>query len=213
MKYCLWAFLLVMGLGASAQSDSLKKGGFKKELLFTGGSVQASFGSGFTLLGASPVLGYSINRFIDAGIALNYTYASQRTQFRGEKIRQSVYGGGVFTRLFPVRFLFAQGQIEHNFIRQKYIVSGSPDTKYKAAATSYLVGAGYTTGRMAGNTNAYGYISLSVDLGNDPDSPYKDNQGNRTPIIRAGVNIPLFQGGRTFQDVNDYYQPRRRNNW
>lgn len=184
---------------AHAQEDSLK-GKFRKELIFSGGSVQMGFGSGFTLLGASPMIGYSINRFVDAGLVFNYTYSSQRQNNQGEKIRQSIAGGGVFTRLFPVRFLFLQGQVEQNFITQRIIVPGFDDQKSTANATSYLVGAGYTTGRIPGNINAYGYFSVLVDLGNDRASPYIDADGSKFPIIRAGINIPLFQQRNGFND-------------
>lgn len=200
MKKVVAALCLILFFGAAqAQEDSLK-GKFRKDLIFTGGSVQAGFANGFTLLGASPVIGYSVNRFIDAGLVFNYTYSSQRQNNQGEKIRQSIVGGGVFTRLFPVRFLFLQGQVEQNFITQKIIVPGFENQKLTANATSYLVGAGYTTGRIPGNLSMYGYLSVLVDLGNDLASPYIDADGSKLPIIRAGVNIPLFQRRNGFND-------------
>ena len=69
-----------MVLSAQAQNDKKdeeeKTGGFKKENLFTGGGVTLSFSNYTTVLGASPVFGYSINRFIDAGVLFNYNYLS-----------------------------------------------------------------------------------------------------------------------------------------
>lgn len=183
------------------EPEDERRGVFKKELLFAAGSVQLGFANGFTLLGASPMVGYSINRFVDAGVVVNYIYSSQRITNQGEKVRQSIYGGGVFARVFPVRFLFLQGQIEQNFISQRRIIPGFDDVRLNLNATSYLVGAGYTTGRIPGNLNMYGYFSVLVDLGNDLASPYIDADGSKLPVIRAGINVPLFQ--RRNENFND----------
>src|SRR5436190_21933911 len=96
---------------AMAQDDEPAEKGFKKENLFTGGSVTVSFFNGQTLLGANPIFGYKIANWIDAGLAFNYVYSSTRGYNEpNDKLRQTVYGPGVFTRLYPISFLFAQGQ-------------------------------------------------------------------------------------------------------
>lgn len=190
-------FLLSMAQGIQAQEDSTgERRGFKKENLFAGGSVSLSFGNRSFQVGVNPMLGYSLTRWADAGIVVNYIYTSYKDYYTfDDKARQSLYGGGVFTRIFPVRFLFAQGQIEHNFIRFKYIPSnGGQSEVANESATSLLVGAGYTTGRNPGSGGAYGYLSVLWDVMDDEFSPYTDNEGRKLPIIRAGINVPLFQG-------------------
>ncbi len=189
-----------------AQDDEEK--GFKKENLFTGGSVTVSFFNGQTVLGANPIFGYKLANWVDAGLAFNIVYAGARdyNEFN-DKIRQTVYGPGVFTRLYPIPFLFAQAQFEHNFSTLKYIAApGSVyyvDDKIKTGANSLLLGAGFAQGREAGSNSFY-YISLLFDVLKNINSPYvnvnynPDNPGQRritmTPIIRAGFNIALFQG-------------------
>ena len=104
------------------EEEEVKKG-FNKENLFTGGTVSLGFYNNTFLIGASPVFGYSLTNWLDAGIVVNYNYSSYR-DYNGvlnAKLRQNVFGGGGFIKLYPVRFLFAQAQIEHNFIRQKYM--------------------------------------------------------------------------------------------
>src|ERR1700750_410314 len=99
-------------------------------------------------------------------------------------------------RLYPFRFLFLQGQAEHNFTNQKYTDDIGNTTKFKAEANSLLLGGGLVEGRQPGS-NTFFYISILVDVIKDPNSPYVDNvyDGNRLirtdmiPIIRAGVNI------------------------
>ena len=181
------------------EEETEEKKGFKKEKLFTGGSISLSFSNQSFLIGGSPVLGYNLTRWADLGIVLNYTYTSYRDyQYYNDKLRQSVYGGGVFTRLFPVRFLFVQGQVEHNWIRLKYIPApntGMLSEVRQVSGNSVLVGGGYTTGRDPAGGSAFGYLAVLFDISDNENSPYTDNAGRALPIIRAGINIPLFQGG------------------
>lgn len=71
--------------------------------------------------------------------------------------------------------------------------SGYNDEVQNFSANSLLVGGGYTTGRDPYSKSMYGYLAILFDVANDINSPYKN--GSRTvPIIRAGINVPLFQG-------------------
>jgi hypothetical protein len=201
-KAVIFLALISSFYAANAQDEEKrgneKKGGFKKENLFVGGDVALGFSNISTTLGASPYFGYSINKYIDVAASFNFTYTSQRDYpAYGDKIRQTIYGPGAFARIYPLKFLFAQAQFEHNFVRQKYFPgSNSP---YAADLThvdanSLLVGAGYAGGRDEDNKNFY-YISISWDLIRNENSPYVDGLGRAVPIIKAGYNIALFQGG------------------
>ncbi|HEV8285149.1 MAG TPA: hypothetical protein VGQ09_12615 [Chitinophagaceae bacterium] len=199
----LLTVLVALTLQLSAQDENeQKEKGFKKENLFTGGSITASFFTGGTILGASPMFGYQLANWVDAGILFNYTYQGRRDYiYFDDKLRQHVLGPGVFTRLYPARFLFVQGQFEHNFTNLTYTDPSNFKTKTKDDANSFLVGAGIAEGRQRGS-NSFFYLSILFDVLKNPNSPYVNNvyDGNvlvRTdivPIIRAGVNIGLFQG-------------------
>ena len=168
--------------------------GFRKDYLFTGGNINLSFFSGVTVLGASPQLGYSVAKWLDAGVLFGYTYSSERDVYTNDKFRQTIIGPGAFARLFPVNFLFLSLQFEHNFITQKYLPAGGGNTfTKKVDANSLLVGAGYTSGRNFRNSPYY-YFSVSVDVINNKNSPYTDRLNNLLPVVVAGFNIPLFQG-------------------
>ena len=201
MRKYLTFFLcaLVLGKILFAQDENEDEGprmGFHKENLFTGGNIALSFFNGAFLVGANPVFGCSLTKWLDVGIVGNYTYTSYNSYYSlNDKYRESIYGGGLFTRLFPIKFLFAQAQVEHNWIRSKYMyASGAPDYIIKTSGNSILVGGGYTTGRDPDNKSVYGYLAVLFDVGNDANSPYKDGYGRTIPIIRAGLNVPLFQG-------------------
>lgn len=190
-------------------SSGEEAGGFKKENLFTGGGVTLSFSSNGSVLGASPVLGYSITQWMDAGIVVNFIYNSVRHvtyyspstgsyYYSDDKLRQTTYGPGAFVKLYPFKSIFIQGQYEHNFVRQKLIYdNGDPSAKIKSDAASILVGGGFCSGRV-GPRSLFYYVSILFDVNKDAQSPYveetRNGNINMLPIIRAGLQVPLFQG-------------------
>ena len=207
--FLLWMGMVISSTLLFAQEEEpdeeMENKGFKKENLFTGGSVTVSFFNQQTVLGANPIFGYKLADWVDAGLAFNFLYNGARDYARfDDKIRQTVYGPGVFVRIYPVKFLFAQGQLEHNFSTIKYIYpGGSPTEKLNADATSLLIGGGFAQGREKGSTTFY-YISVLFDVLKNINSPYVNvsyNPNNPSeqrvdvvPIIRAGINVGLFQG-------------------
>ncbi len=198
-KFVLTLFVLALttpSLFAQNEKEEEEKG-FKKENLFTGGSVSLAFYNNTFLIGASPVFGYSIAKWMDAGIVVNYSYTAYRDYdfIYNDKLRQKVYGGGAFVKFYPVRFLFAQAQLEHNFINQKYIPNFGITQTYKIDASSILVGGGYTTGRYGPGGDMFYYLAVLFDVSGNRNSPYTDAYGRAIPIIRGGIQIPLFQGG------------------
>lgn len=214
MKKAILILLLPISFYAKAQSnedhkDDQKdeKGGFKKEKLFTGGSANVGFSTYYTSLGIAPQLGYSLTNWADAGITLNVNYTSQRDyNFYGDKLRQTVYGPGAFVRLFPVNFLFGTAQYEFNMIHLNYIPAGNSGyspAKNNINASSLLVGGGYAGGRYKGS-NTYYFLSVTWDILGDKNSPYVDGLGRSIPVIRAGYNIGLFQGGNRKRGSNYY---------
>jgi hypothetical protein len=195
---CLLVTLFTSPALAQKGGDEEERKGFKKENLFTGGSISLAFYNNTFLIGGSPVFGYSVANWLDAGIVINYNYTSYRdyNNVFNDKLRQSVYGGGAFLKLYPVKFLFVQGQAEHNIIKQKYIraVDGYTETA-KSNANSYLIGGGYCTGREGKGGQPFYYLSILFDVSGNTNSPYTDASGRAIPLIKGGFQIPLFQGG------------------
>lgn len=201
---CILSLTIQTGFSQDKEKEE-EKGGFKKENLFTGGSVTVSFFNRQTVLGANPIFGYKIADFVDAGLSFNVQYASARDNYLfNDRIKQTTYGPGVFMRIYPVNILFLQGQFEQNFIRAKYIYpGGSPVEKQNESVSSLLIGGGLAQGREKGGTTFY-YISVLFDVLKNKNSPYTrvsvnpDNPSQTrvdiVPIIKAGINIGLFQG-------------------
>lgn len=190
------------------REESAKTGGFKLDHLFTGGGIDLSFSSYNFLVGASPVIGYSINKWVDVGIGLNFSYASQKEYIdygydvvaTGNKYRQTDIAPLAFARFYPLKFLFIQAQGEQHIISQKYI-SAAPTIKGRFDATSLLLGAGYASGRQDVGDFFY-YVSLSVDVLKNKNSPYvqraQNGDVNILPILKAGIQVPLFQGKKRY---------------
>lgn len=139
-----------------------------------------------------PEIGYSIAQWLDAGIALNINYYSERADpyFNGNiRFRNLNYGGGPFIRIYPIHFLFLQTQFEANQIKvnQKDFNTGySYENTY--SSTSLIAGIGYTQ-RIVGQSSFY--TMIGIDLLDDINSPYRDYNGSVIPIIRAGFDFYL----------------------
>jgi hypothetical protein len=191
MKKTVAVIFLFCNVFCFGQDEDSKKG-LDPTDFFTGGSV--SFGLGFGnynktfLAGINPHFGYTIAKWIDAGVAVNFQYYTARDIY-DDKYRSTTYGPGVFTRIYPVRFLFVQAQPEYNFIKQKYIPVAGSSVKDNLRVTSLLLGAGYTSSRS--DKNSFTYLSILFDVLKDPYSPYIDGLGRMMPVVRAGINIGL----------------------
>jgi len=189
----------VISIHTKAQGGEEKEKVPFKQNLFTGGSISLAFYSNTFLVGGSPVLGYSITNWADLGIVINYNYTVYRDyQFFDDRLKQNNFGGGPFVKLYPLRFIFVQAQYEYNFLKVKYIPppnSGLLGETDELEAPSFLIGGGYTTGRMGRGGAPHYYLAILFDILHEPGSPYTDAYGRTIPIIRGGVQIPLFQGG------------------
>jgi hypothetical protein len=177
--------------------DGSGETGFKKENLFVGGGLSLGF-SGYDFnVGVTPEIGYSLNKYLDAGVVVNINYYSERADPQlyyndNTRYRSFNYGAGVFARFWPVRFLFLQVQPEYNIIEYntKYIPTGETATAQTQAA-SFLLGVGYGQ-RFIGQSSYF--LSISFDALNNPGSPYRDPySGVALPVIKAGFDFYLHK--------------------
>ena len=200
MKKGMLALLLIcvcsMAFAQENEETDEKEKFFKKENLFTGGNLTLSFGRQYTALGIGPYFGYSLNKYVDVAATVNVNYNSQRDNiYLDDRFRQTTIGPGAFARIYPLRFVFAQVQYEHNFIKQKYIYPSTfvdPSEIKKVDLNSVLIGAGYAGGRDKYNKSFF-YFSVMWDVSRLQNSPYTDNLNRAVPIIRAGYHFALFQ--------------------
>ena len=182
-------FGLVTVTAFGQREEEEEKGGWKTNHLFIGSGLNLGFSNGF-IIGLNPEIGYSINRFIDAGIATNLTYVTQRSPFANLSSRYLALGGGPFVRIWPARMIFIGGQYEYNAITYKEVESGVTTYKEKTSAGSMLVGLGYGN-RVIGQSQFF--TSIMIDALNNPNSPYRDQYGRVLPVFRTGFIFYLGQ--------------------
>jgi hypothetical protein len=185
--------LLLTTLVSFAQNEAgveENKGKFKTENMFIGTGLNLGIADRSFNVGLNPEIGYSVTRWLDAGVALNLNYFSQNaSNYSSIRYRNFNYGGGVFARVWPVNFLYVQVQPEYNWVSssQKDVISGQSGS-FNYHAESLLVGIGYGS-RMIGSH--YSYFTLMIDVLQNYNSPYRDQYNDPLPVFRAGFNFYL----------------------
>lgn len=167
--------------------------GFRKQNLFIGGSLGLGFAADQFSVGVNPEIGYSLNRWLDAGAVVNFTYNSISADPSGYynpdvSEKEFIYGGGLFARAYVLPFLFLTAQPEINWTHdtQKYEASGGATYVLNVNAPSLLVGIGY--GRRTIGEGTF-YFALMFDVGGNTNSPYNDVYGHPLPVVRAGFDL------------------------
>lgn len=189
-KIILSVILSVLTVSFIQAQEDEEKGGWKPDHLFIGSGINLGFSNGF-IIGLNPEVGYSITRFLDAGIATNITYVTQRSQVANVSARYLAIGAGPFVRIWPVRMLFLGAQFEYNAITYREVENGTTVYKEKASAPSLLAGLGYGN-RIIGQSQFY--TSIMVDVLKDVNSPYRDQFGRVLPVFRTGFLFYLGAG-------------------
>ncbi len=190
MLFCIAILLMVTRGFAQQNEEDEQKGTFKKENIFLGTSLNLGLANRSFNVGLNPEIGYSITKWLDGGVSLNFNYFSQNaSEFSNIRFRNFNYGGGPFLRVWPLSFLHFQIQPEYNWISssQKNVLNGQTGS-YNYNAGSLLVGVGYGT-RLIGSQ--YSYVTLMIDVLQNINSPYRDQFNDPLPVFRAGFGMYL----------------------
>jgi hypothetical protein len=168
--------------------------GFKKSHIFIGGSLNVGFSGYDFSVGGAPEIGYSFNKWFDAGVLVNVNYTSERADpYYNGNIRTRVfnYGTGAFARFYPLPFLFVIAEPEYNWTTYNYknMTTGENLASTTQQASSLLLGIGYGQ-RFVGHSNFY--IAIMFDALSNPGSPYRDPYNYAAlPVIKAGFDFYL----------------------
>ncbi|PWV47514.1 hypothetical protein [Chitinophaga sp. S165] len=191
MKRLLLCFLLLMAVqlvhAQYYKTDTSSRKGFDASRLILGGSLGLAFGD-YTNINISPLVGYRISQLFAAGLAINAQYGSER--FRdyygntGQRNQYSIFGGGVWGRVYPLDFLFIHVQPEYNHVSLKstyYDTDPKTIVKDSYGVSSLLMGGGYT--QPIGGRAAFSIMAL-YDVLQDSRSPYQNGL-----ILRVGASL------------------------
>ena len=171
-------------------SDEEPATGFAKQNLFVGGSLGLGFSSFEFSVGVNPEIGYSLNKWLDAGVLGNFTYNSitaDPNYNNNFSSKEFIYGGGVFARAWFLPFLFVTVQPENNWtsITQQDKTYGRT-YRLNVSAPSVLAGMGYGSHNVGQGSF---YIAVMVDFLRNINSPYNDVYGHPLPVLRAGFDV------------------------
>jgi len=190
-KYMLFLLLFQLNTALFAQMrNDYNESGFSQSNKYFGTGLNLGVSGRSFNIGLNPELGYSVSRWLDAGFAVNFNYYSQNaSEFSNIRFQNINYGAGVFARIWPVNFIFFQVQPEYNWISssQKNVTTQQTN-RFNYSAESILVGIGYGT-RMVGSRLSY--VSLLIDVLQNPNSPYRDAYNDPLPVFRAGFGVYL----------------------
>ncbi|MFY0254684.1 hypothetical protein ACDQ55_12095 [Chitinophaga sp. 30R24] len=184
-------FFLVTVQLAHAQfykTDTMSHKGWDPSRLVVGGSLGMVFGD-YTNVDVSPLVGYRFSQYIAAGININAQYGQFRSRdYFGNTLQRdkyTIFGGGVWGRVYPLPMLFVHVQPEYNFISQSSTLYDNSGNKqiYKTdyAVPSLLLGAGYS--QSVGGRVGLGF-SILYDVLQDDRSPYRNSL-----IYRVGAGL------------------------
>jgi hypothetical protein len=178
-------------------TDDNSSFGFNKNSMFVGGSLNVGFSSYTFNIGGAPEVGWTLARWLDAGVLVNINYSSERADPNliynyDTRYRSFNYGVGVFGRAYVLPFLFLAAQPEFNWIdyNTTYMGPGGGSQSLNTSATSLLLGIGYGQ-RIIGQGSFY--ISLMFDALSNTYSPYRDFNGAAIPVIKAGFDFYLHK--------------------
>ena len=149
---------------------------------FFGGGAVLGFSSGSGAIGVSPMVGYKLNNYVDAGMGVNLIY-----HYNNYYTRNRAFNVGLmpFVRAFPINNFFAQLQFEQGWINGSHL-SGGTKTKYNYDYQALIGSVGYAN-RVNGRVGFF--MSVGIDLLKHPNSPYRYSDGTIMPVISTGVNF------------------------
>lgn len=137
-----------------------------KERLFVGGNFGLSVGTVTSIL-IAPTLGYNISPKFTTGLGPIYQYYKDN-RFPGSG--NSIYGGSVFGRYYPLDMIFIQTEFQVlNLEELRYPID---QIRQRVTVPVLFVGGGYTQRTSNGSGL---YFGLLYDLIGDINSPYPNN--------------------------------------
>jgi|688.fasta_scaffold1001461_1 hypothetical protein len=194
MKKGIWIFIWIFSgvTNLSAQIETTEKPiGFDRSRVFIGTSLNLGLSNRFFNLGLNPQIGYSLNNWIDVGVAVNLNYYSQSaSDFDPFKYKNFNYGGGAFLRVWPINFLHLQIQPEYNWISSSQTDAFTGQSyRLKFQAPSLLAGIGYGSREIGSRLS---HFTIMIDLNQAVNSPYRNGiAGDPQPIFRGGFGFYL----------------------
>lgn len=142
--------------------------GFDINKLTLGGNFGLQFGD-YTTINIAPQVGYSFNKYVNAGAGLSYTYYRYKYDFNSADLinTRSYLGFNLYARFYPIDYLVLMIQPEANRMWSSF-KEDRTSSKYSESkfVPVVLVGGGLRFGPVS--------AMIQYDIVQDKNSPYGD---------------------------------------
>ncbi len=172
--------------GGKSNKKSKSGAKFDKEKLVLGGNFgfygqQIDQNTTFSFFQITPMVGYELTSFINAGVSFGYQYSRYKYNpyynfVTGEeylyKVKTPTTYFGIWDQIFIIPQLFLSTELLYTVF--KYPVPNYTTGEYdllRGSAPSFLVGAGYAN-RSGPESKLYYAVWINYDVIQDPNSPY-----------------------------------------
>jgi len=149
---------------AVQQNETQKpKQGLDRSRIYYGGYVTLNFGSGYNVIGATPMVAYKLTPKLSTGVQVSYEHINYKdySEYSG-----SNYGASIFSRYRVTPRLYAHAEFELMSYKWKY-----SDGDSRKTVPMLLLGGGFS---QPVSRNTWLTAQVLFDVLNNENSPYKD---------------------------------------
>jgi hypothetical protein len=185
--YFLLAFILLGNFFATAQnkgSNSKSTSSIKTNLserIHIGGNLSGGVANDYYFLTVAPRVSMDVTKWFVPGATVVYMYSQETGDNR---VTTNTYGAGVFTDIYPIKYVFGHVEYQHLWYDQK-VQGGSEPGKLNFDDNFLLMGVGAkvpVTSKMAVTAS----ILFNV-LNNERSEYYM----YKNPIYSVGIDVGL----------------------
>lgn len=184
-KLTLITLVMLLAAELAAQSASQPPSMSPNERWVFGGNVALGFGNTFTVIGASPTIGYRFTERFTAGGGAIYFYQRWSTAFGGSR-STSIYGPQAFARFQIAQDIVREG--DRLFAQTDYYLVNTETYNVfnerfeRLWVQQWFVGGGYY---MQVGRRMFAGVMVMWDVVADRRAPFPN------PMIRGGVSFGL----------------------
>jgi hypothetical protein len=183
--YFLLIFIFIGNFSAVAQSGSKSSSTSKVktsplERIHIGGNLSGGVTNNSYFLTVAPRVSMEVTKWFVPGATVVYMY-SQETG--ANKATTNTYGAGVFTDLYPIKYVFGHVEYQHLWYSRK--ITGPESFKESADDDFLLMGAGVKV-PIGNKMSAFASVLFNV-LNNERSEKYMYTN----PIYSIGIDVGL----------------------
>jgi hypothetical protein len=158
-------------------SSSAQEAPRTESKIFVGGNFGLQFGTNYTVVNVSPLVGYRFTEKFSSGVGGTYEYYKIKEPYY--TFHTNIYGASIFSRYLVFNNIFLHAEYEELSLEQY--------NYFENITRRIWVPGLFLGGGIQQPIGSRGFLQFLVlfDVIQDPNSPYQN------PVIRAGVGFGL----------------------